>query len=433
MAKKNFLLNDVFGVRSNYILGSHIVRDAVDEKFKDSIEDDQRHIIIHGASKQGKTSLLQKHLDSERYVKIAASNQMNSRSDFYNSLLVTLGARVLTDVQTKKEVVAGGEVNARVSLKIPQMLEISTGGKGSLKGSKDIEYTEETFSVNLSIVQDVKSVLDKCFDKSKFIVVENFHYFQKDFQRQFAQDLRTWNDFGYRFIVLGIWTEQNYLKGFNDELNDRVFEIPVEPWHYKDLLSIERAGGELMNTSIAAGLLDKVMFASFGSVAVFQDLIKKMHEISEIKETCSNVTEISDEAVLRKAIEIKSQEYRDGYLNHLRDLSGMNVVKGNALYLLFYLVKYFFKNDIPSAGVTRDNLLSFFEKEIKHRRVERKVLSPAVYQMLNSLRNTLDNLNWTNKIYFVGDRLYILDPLLRFYLKYTNREADLATIPEPWV
>ncbi|MBT2153467.1 hypothetical protein KKI34_17430 [Pseudoalteromonas tetraodonis] len=62
---------DVFGVKST-LIKSYIERDSVDEKFKTALEDGNE-VIVYGSSKQGKTSLILKHLTEDQYVKVECS------------------------------------------------------------------------------------------------------------------------------------------------------------------------------------------------------------------------------------------------------------------------------------------------------------------------------------------------------------------------
>jgi chloramphenicol 3-O-phosphotransferase len=57
--------NQVYGV-SNDLIDTYIERPKVDAAFISGLKKN-KHIIIYGASKQGKTSLTNKHLDEKDY------------------------------------------------------------------------------------------------------------------------------------------------------------------------------------------------------------------------------------------------------------------------------------------------------------------------------------------------------------------------------
>ncbi|WP_454258266.1 hypothetical protein [Pseudoxanthomonas mexicana] len=52
--------------------------------------------------------------------------------------------------------------------------------------------------------------------------MENFHYLTDEVQQQFAFDLRAFQELGVRFVILGVWREQNRLAQFNGDLLGKV-------------------------------------------------------------------------------------------------------------------------------------------------------------------------------------------------------------------
>ncbi len=66
MSKEVYTTDEVFGVGRDLPL-NYVSRDMVDTKFVESLGN-QKHIVIYGSSKQGKTSLRKKWLTDEDYV-----------------------------------------------------------------------------------------------------------------------------------------------------------------------------------------------------------------------------------------------------------------------------------------------------------------------------------------------------------------------------
>ncbi len=75
---------EVFGV-SNEEIASYIVRNQVDERFIEGLQRN-KHIIVFGASKQGKTSLTNKYLKESEFIRINCSPQTKV-IDIYKSIL----------------------------------------------------------------------------------------------------------------------------------------------------------------------------------------------------------------------------------------------------------------------------------------------------------------------------------------------------------
>lgn len=64
--------NQVFGV-SNDTIETYVERKQVDDLFIDGLTRN-KHIIVYGASKQGKTSLTNKHLKPDQFIRVNCSH-----------------------------------------------------------------------------------------------------------------------------------------------------------------------------------------------------------------------------------------------------------------------------------------------------------------------------------------------------------------------
>ena len=101
--------SDVFGVRSR-LIESYIERPSVDELFSAALED-KNQVIVYGSSKQGKTSLILKHLQPSQYVKVECSPQTQP-IDIYRSILRQLDITFIeSDTQS-----SSAEANSKICL-----------------------------------------------------------------------------------------------------------------------------------------------------------------------------------------------------------------------------------------------------------------------------------------------------------------------------
>lgn len=149
-------VNEVYGV-SNQMIATYIERKRVDGLFLDGLSRN-KHIIIYGASKQGKTSLVNKHLHEEDYVKVNCSTDTNV-IDIYKSIIRQLGIDMLSsydDMNSTEGSVSGG---FKMKFKIPLMAECD--GSGEVKGGKSKGHVEnyKTVEYNLALAQDISELL----------------------------------------------------------------------------------------------------------------------------------------------------------------------------------------------------------------------------------------------------------------------------------
>jgi hypothetical protein len=73
-------VDEVFGI-SRDPPKNYVIRSNVDNVFVDNLARD-RHIVIHGSSKQGKTSLRKYHLKTDDYIIVSCLNNWSMRDLF---------------------------------------------------------------------------------------------------------------------------------------------------------------------------------------------------------------------------------------------------------------------------------------------------------------------------------------------------------------
>ncbi len=312
---------DVFGVSNNKV-ASYIERDEVDVKFVEGLKRN-KHIIVFGASKQGKTALTNKHLLDDQFIRVNCSPQ-TAVVDIYKSILRQLDLEYEEDRIERN----GSEVEAKVSLKaiikMPFMAsgEAGIAGGGKNSAGKEIKYRSIEF--NLALPQDVSEIL-KSIGFNKRIILENFHYLGEDTQKQLAFHLRVFEDSNILFIILGIWRENNRLAQFNGDLQDRLIEIPVEPWSSDDFIRVASKGEGLLGVSLANIMRDLIK-NSFDSIGVFQELCKETCLAGKVDRTYPGITYL-DYKELNAAIEKKLDQYSGRHIRSDRPKKAIPVSK----------------------------------------------------------------------------------------------------------
>jgi hypothetical protein len=166
---------DVFGV-SRDIPISYVERDHVDDKLLENLARD-KHVIIFGSSKQGKTCL------RRHYILVQCQNtwDINKLSE---AILKAAGCEV--EVSSSKTI--EGKAKLHVTVKggfkfFGAKTELEGGSEGE-RGKRE-ERTTEPLDLDASDPNDLVRAL-KAIDFSKFIVLEDFHYLPQETQEQFA-------------------------------------------------------------------------------------------------------------------------------------------------------------------------------------------------------------------------------------------------------
>lgn len=419
----------VYGV-SNDLIKTYIERPEVDKLFVDGLQKN-KHIIIYGASKQGKTSLTNKHLSEDKYIKVNCS-PTSTTLDIYNSIVRQLDVEIL-DTKEKTYTVGGEtKVGFLAKIKIPFISEGEASTEITGKGEISRTNSFKTIDYNLSLAQDLSELLKEINFKNR-IILENFHYLSEEIQRQLAIDLRIFEDYNILFIILGIWRERNRLAQFNGDLQDRVIEIPVEPWKKEDLKRIVEVGFPLLKVSFDSQI-EYIIDSCFDSVGVFQEICKESCIAAGIEESVEFTYEISKNDV-DKAIEKKLQDYSS---RHNRCLESFIEQKAKSsqetpLYIPYYFVNILLNENFESIieGLKRRYLQDKI-KEIHHRPDD--VRASDMGYFLRNLVTSQVNKNISPPLFDFDNStnsVKIIDSTFYFFLKNSDRKEILENIITP--
>lgn len=428
-------LNSVFGVSPNQVL-SYIEREEIDTKFHDSL-DTGNHIVVYGASKQGKTALVSRYLPYEDNIVVRLTPNSNI-SDIYSSILRQVGI----EIEISSQIETSTEVSASVGLKAKAKILFFGDGEASAEGkaiSGDKRETSyQTIPFNLAVAQDISELLDKISFKKK-IILENFHYLDEDKQRELSFDLRTFQETGVIFIILGVWRKKDKLRNFCPDLTDRIDDVPVEPWEEEDFRKVIEKGSSELNIRLSEAIINNFIHNSFGSIGVLQELLRVCCKDAGIDtEHVGDARNITDESHATAALNEKSYEYRETHQQALELLASGNVThsKGKEkapLHLPYYLVRVIAKKgyDGVFGGLSRADITEGI-KEIHHRPTD---VRPSD---ISNLLHNISSLQFKKKLnpplidYDRGKRhLFAIDSTFFFFLKNSNLAEFEEELPSP--
>ena len=333
-------LEEVFGVSAKPIR-SYVERDEVDARFKDALQSDKQ-IVVYGSSKQGKTALVSKYLPYDQNLLVSLTPK-TSVLDIYHTILSRSDIRITTETTEKRSSEASTGFNARVRAMIPIFGGGEAGASAGVKAGSSNEQKFEEVPINMELPQQVADLLRKIRSK-KWVILENFHYLNDEIQKQFAFDLRAFQELGVRFVVLGVWREKNRMAQFNGDLLDRVVEVPVEPWTPVDFRRVAVKGADALAISFSDDLLRATIDASFSSIGVFQELLKGICVAEGVLETQHDEKRLAGLAKLQETIGTKAKEYAARHQRALEAIAAGHATGGAKgelppLYLPYYLVR----------------------------------------------------------------------------------------------
>lgn len=311
-------LAEVFGT-SRDVPQTYVERPDVDDRFLNDITR-EKHIVIHGASKQGKTCLRKYHLNEQDYVVIQCTRD-SSKASLYEMLLKHAGIKC--EVSESKTLSGSRKLRATVSAEAKIPLVTKGAAKGEVEHEKSYETVTETkdFEIDPDDANDVVRVL-RAANFSKYVVVEDFHYLDEDVQQALAFDLKIFHEISrIVFIVVGVWLETNKLTLYNGDLSGRVATINADHWNAKSLQEVINAGCALLNISISKAVQDLIVHGCQGNVGLLQEVCYRLCEKYGIWNTQDRTVDIGTENDVSEMLRAVADEQAARYRNFLAKFS----------------------------------------------------------------------------------------------------------------
>ncbi|MTJ10498.1 hypothetical protein [Anabaena sp. UHCC 0204] len=429
-------LEDVFGVSSKPVL-SYVERDQVDKRFIEALKSDKQ-IIVYGSSKQGKTALVSKYINYEQNVSVSLSPK-TTILDIYSSILRQSGVSIQINFSESTSREASLGIVGKFKATLPFFGGSEIEGNNDLKSSVSKDYEHEEIPFNLALPQDISEILRK-IKFNKFIILENFHYLDDQLQQEFAYDLRSFQEMGIRFIILGVWREKNKMVQFNGDLLDRIEEVPVEPWLEEDFLKVIKKGAEELSISFPQDLLNECHDISFKSIGVLQEILKEICISAGISEKQKTLTNISHNPHLKNAVSKKAEDY---LVRHQRALEAIASGNSNSassspegltpLFLPYYLVRVILESGYEGlANGMKRSVLQTKIQDIHHR--SNNVRASDMSNLLHNLAKLQNNKTISPPI-IDYDRstkyLQIVDSTFYFFLRHADLSEILQELPSP--
>ncbi len=261
MPEASHRASDVYGIGRELPL-NYVARKAVDEYFVANLTRD-KHVIIYGSSKQGKTSLRKSCLQDDDYIVIHCSNKWGI-ADLHAAILKKVGYEV-TQASTKtttgrNKIVAGFTATL-------QAVGINIGAE------KETEKSDATTTAPLELdPEDVNDIIGALAGFKKYIVLEDFHYLSIDAQKDFSVALKAFHEqSSICFIIVGVWLEEGRLTVYNGDLTGRIVGVNADKWTKDELYEVISVGEKLLNIEFAAAFKNAVVAGSLDSVYIVQE------------------------------------------------------------------------------------------------------------------------------------------------------------------
>jgi hypothetical protein len=272
----NVSVDEVFGTArdlpKNYVWRSH-----VDETFISALSKGT-HVIVHGGSKQGKTSLRKKNLTENDYITITCSRSWGI-AEIHEAILKAVGYQT----SASESLTSSGKAKINLTIGL---------GDTELSAETVKQVNKKHLELDLASVNDVLRALDEV-GFNKFIVIEEFHYLVETVQADFSQALKAYHELSkHCFIIVGVWLEDDRLTAHNNDLVGRIISVNADLWQDADIDELFTSSEKMLNIRFSQEFKDGVKKYCKGNVFLVQQVCMKACELQGVhryQESLKNV------------------------------------------------------------------------------------------------------------------------------------------------
>jgi hypothetical protein len=293
------LLNEVFGIATTVNTASYVDRGGLDERMR-YLLGTERHIAIHGDSKQGKSWLRAALLSPDEMIVVQCQIDTAPES-LFRQALGELGVRA--EIRQTGTSHLEGTLDFSGSGELGNFLlgKVALEAKGG--GTKSREVETETQPVGTT-PGDLAWVARTLRASERRLVVEDFHYVTEDNRRSFSFLLKALGDYGVNVILVGVWPEDHLLTYYNGDLDGRVEDLRLS-WADAELNEVLVRGADALNVEFSESLRAEMVRNAYGNVGLLQRLAEQLCMAAGVHATqeSSRVIEAGDDlASARQAV-----------------------------------------------------------------------------------------------------------------------------------
>jgi hypothetical protein len=263
-------LQEVFGISKNVRSKSYVDRGDLDERLRYLLAS-ERHIVIHGDSKQGKSWLRTKVVGEKESIVIQCRLDTTPESMLIEALSA-LGICAELKRTTGNSIEGAIELSASGTVGLSLLGKLGIGAKGSGKAVKEGEVESQPIGrvpTNLTWVAQLIAA------SGKRLIIEDFHYTSEDTRKAFSFILKALVDLGVYAIVIGIWPQDNLLPYYNGDLDGRVEDIHLT-WSQEELENVLVRGAEALNISMSPQLRRCLVDDAYSNVGLLQRITEQL-------------------------------------------------------------------------------------------------------------------------------------------------------------
>lgn len=343
---------------------------------------------IIGPSKMGKTILCEQVIGLDNIVEVSGAD-FNENTDFWAIIAAKVGLPYMGEITTERA---------------------STEGKSEERDSKSEKY-----------ILSKDKIIRYYIENNKILVIDDFHYASTEMQMKMAQQLKDAIRRELKVVVVSLPHRADDAIRQNADLSGRLSLINIETWKEEDLKKIAIKGFDKLEIKITDNIAEKLAVECLTSPQLMQYIClsictlledeKKQEVNDEILEKAYRFTTINFNYADVVSVLIKGPNPRGQQRKLYR------TVDGKELDLYGIIVESLAKNP----PMTELDFESFYNRifNVIEENDRLKLEKQTVRNHLNHLQELLEGKEEIYRaIEWKDGKVYVLDPLFLFYLRW---------------
>ena len=438
---KNYKLQDVYGITERPIKDCPtFVERNIHSKFKYSVESENNHIIVYGASKQGKSWMVETYCPN--FVRVGCDVK-HTRETLFKSILLELGIKVGVINESQQSSLSGkmeGSIETKIPL-IPPIGKVTT--TASATGETSTADTFTYTNIDLTNETEVTNTISQHIN-NKLIVIENFHYLKTEVQKSFAACLRNFLYHDIRVIIVGVWKETTKLVSYASDLSGHCSYFDIGNWSVPELTEIITKGDSALNVYTSADIRTLFIQSSGYNIGIFKTILNNFCKEYDVYQTVQSSIftppkALNDLGIAEKALNDSASELIAPVLERIHNLatSKKSKTKGMRYHIVKGILSLFAEEDdaYATAGIPLQDIVDKVNASSNNAFDPSNIKQELINLHLRSETGKGDkemNVNLIPLFYFdalkQNGTLYIVESIL-FFAK--RRNIDFKTLLGP--
>ena len=395
-----------------YVSRSHL---GLEQKVNDALVRGFAINVVTGPTKSGKTVLCNHVLSQAGKSITIEGGQVRSEKDFWEQIVHALD--VASQFSRRESGAQTDGVNAGISAFIPG---VSINAGANTATSRTSERTI-TYNVNTQ-----RGALEALLESNTSLLVDDFHYIERDDQKKIIQALKGGVFKGLSVILLAVPHRAFDPMTVKQELEGRFKHIEIPAWDMDDLLLIPERGFRALNVDSSTELNKKICNEGFRNPLLVQEICSEFCIKSGIFFGSSDSQKLNLDAFTSSLNEIAKSK---GFPKYSKLKSGPDAKKKRMLRDFkdgrsqdkYSAILTALASLGPQARTSYDDLRSELQSLLVSASMPAKhEVTAALTNMSKIARNEIEGeppLEWVES----EDALVITDPFLLFYMKWASK------------